>query len=468
MPHVPPSTPSRAAPVASLSRLPLRAPEILCAGIVVLACAAVLGARRLRRQTKRGGQPLLLVINSSYSLRELRDRRAEHWATHRDLDGYFDHVWSVHPLVGANPSAPRETSIGATVLTSLADRHTMIEGKLGRFAGLSRVEYLNFVLAQAQLVLTLDRIVYRHSVDIVRADPFYGGLLALLLRKLNGCAVELRIVANHDEIYEQVGALAYPRMFRWRRVERQILRFTLSRADSVMAGSENNRGFALANGAREDRLAYSGNGSMINPIHLQPPRDREPIDDEFGLGDRPVAICLCRLERMKHPEDLVLSVASARARDPHIAGMLIGEGSMREELEALRSDLGLDGHVVITGERDQEWIARMLVRSAVVVAPHSGLALVESALSATPIAAYDYEWHAEMIRPGLTGMLVPYRDTYEMGIAICALVENRELSKRLGAAARELALEKMRPEILVGHERMLAERLLARRIDSPQ
>jgi phosphatidylinositol alpha-1,6-mannosyltransferase len=201
---------------------------------------------------------------------------------------------------------------------------------------------------------------------------------------------------------------------------------------------------------------------MINPVHLGEPDEREPLGDEFGFGDRPVVACISRLEPMKHPEDVVLAVAQAHARDPRVALVLVGEGAMREELERLCAEHGIADAVAFAGDRDQQWIARLLAQAAMVVAPLAGLSLVESALSGTPIVAYDYEWHAELIQSEQEGILVPYRDVDALAAAIGAVLADPARGARLGAALRARLVDVMQPDHLLAHERELAGGRLAR------
>lgn len=447
--------------LASTAAIALRAADLALAGTAALAGACVLLARQpWRRRCTPAARPRLLAFSSTYSLSLLRAREAEHLVTHRDLRGYFEHVWSVNPLVGADPHQSAQTA-GRITSTELNDAHTVVEATVGRFARLQDLPHLNFALSQLQLVLALDRIVTREGVAIIRADPYYGGLLALLLARLSRRAVEIRIIANHDAVYEAVGTLAYPRLFRRRSIEQRVARYTLSRADRVVAGSADNREFARNNGAPSERLRHAGHGGMIGPLHLRAPAERDELDDAFGLGDRPIVACVSRLEPMKHPEDVVRAIAAARERHPRVAGVLIGDGAMREQLERLCVELGVRQDVVFAGDRDQRWIASFLSHATVVAVPLAGLALVEAALSATPIVAYDVEWHSELITHGDDGLLVEYRDTDAMAAAICALVEDLAHGRWLGAAARERALAMLAPEDAVAHERGLADELLA-------
>ena len=440
----------------------LGALDLLLAAVVFAAASLLVLASR-RRPAGPSPRKVLMVFNNFYSLRVLRARGAEHTITHRDLDGYFDHVWTVHPLVGADESEPEEASAGGPSRTELAKRHTLIEARVARTERLQRLPMLNFALAQAQLVYRLSRIIARERVSIITAwEPFYTGPIALALGRLHGIPVEIRIASNYDDVYEAVGELGYPRLLRWRRLEQALAHFTLSRAQQVVVLSANNRQYAVNNGALEERTAYAGNWAMIDPVHLVDPRDRAPYVDEFGLGDRPFAVTVCRLERVKYPEDVLTVLAKARESCPQLGGLLIGEGSQRAELEAQARELGLEGHLFFVEGRDHEWVSQALAAATVVLAPMAGLTLTEAALSETPIVAYDYEWHAEFIEPGETGILVPYRDTDAMAAAACALVADPERGSRLGAAARARALERMHPDAALAHERALAQWMLDR------
>ncbi|MBA2608654.1 MAG: glycosyltransferase [Actinobacteria bacterium] len=449
--------------VARASHIAVRPADLLLTIVATLVGLALLIARGVLRRGRppRVEGPRLLAIDSIYSVHLLRARQAEHFVTHRDLDGYFEHVWSVHPLVGAHPGTPADALGGPPSITVLSATHTMIEGKTQRFSGLSRLPYFNFAIAQVQLVLMLDRIVHREGIGVVRGDPYYNGLIALLLGALHRRPVDVRVFGNQDLIYETVGALAYPRLFRLRSVEQRVARFTLSHADAVVVASADNRQFAVQNGARDDCLTFIANSNMVSPMHLAEPIMRERLPDEFGLGDRPVVMSVCRLEPLKRPDDIVRSVAAAQRHHSGIAAVIVGEGSMRGELTALCDELGVEDSVVLAGERDQRWIASMMTRADVIAVPLAGLALVEAALSGTPIVAYDVEWHSELIRPGREGLLVPYRDTDAMAAAIWELVADRERAAGLAAAARVRALEVMQPDKILADERALAAKLLA-------
>jgi glycosyltransferase involved in cell wall biosynthesis len=406
---------------------------------LMLARLAV--ARRRRADGRRG----LLFLDCAYSLPVLRERQMEHIVLARDLGGWFHHAWVVHPLVGASPDDPPGAGVGPVELTQLDAGNTMVEGKVARFRSLSGLPVTNFVLGQIAVLRVLSRLIRREPVAVVTiADPYYLGALGYAVARAAGLPLVLAVNANHDALFELSGTVAYPRLLRRRSVEKRIDGFVFPRLDMVLVASENNAGFALANGVDPARLKRIHRGAGIHPMHLAGLEER--VDVRADVGERPYAICVSRLEPAKHPEDVLDALVEARRDHPELAGVIVGEGSVREALEARATELGLDGHIRFVGARDQTWVAGALHHASVVLAPIAGRALLEALLSGTPVVAYDWEWQGELIRDGETGLLVPHGDARGMGAATAALLADPERARAIGARAREEILELKDPD----------------------
>lgn len=435
----------------------------------------VVGEVKLVRRIDRGGpaheppptrcRPRLLSIELAYSLEMVRSRKMEHDITCRDLEGFFEHVWSVHPAVGASREHSRHSAFGLPSTVRLADHHTVMEGRVGQFERLDVLPRLNFVIAQMVLFVYLMRLVRSEGISIIRVgDPYYTGLLGLALARLNRAPLVVRINANYDFMYQSTGELAFPRLFPSRRLERRVAGFVLARADLVAAGSDDNLGFAIDNGARPERSTIFRYGTWVDPIHFESePSERPSVRAELGVGARPMLVLVSRLERVKHPDDVVHVLAEAKRRHSDLAAVFVGDGSMRDELESLAAELGLSADVFFAGNRDQRWVAAALSSADVVLSPLTGRALVEACLSGTPVVAYDVEWHSELVSSGETGVLVPYRDMARMADAVCSLLCDPERARVLGEQGRTAALRLMDPRRLMEHERSEYRKLLERR-----
>ena len=384
----------------------------------------------------------LLDLDTAYSLALIRARALESVFVSRDFDGFFEHVWDVHPAVGSSPEHDPAAAIGRPTSAPLAPRHTMIEGKVGRFRVLARLPALNLALAQVELLVHLHRLIRREGITLVAAnDPCYTGLLGLALARVNRIPLMITVVSNHDIIYAEQGLLAFPRLFRRRSIEKRVERLVFGRADLVAVGSADNRRFAEDNGAAPERVEYFRFGDLVDPVHHVDPAARPSVRAELGLEGRPFLVTVSRFEAIKRAGDTLEALAAARTRIPSLAAVLVGDGVLRPELDAQARRLGIEDHVVFAGTRDQAWVARALSSADVVLSAITGRALVEASLSGTPIVAYDFEWQSEFVIDGETGVIVPHRDTDAMADAACRLLDDPALAAALAARARARTTE---------------------------
>lgn len=401
----------------------------------------------------------LLYIDMAYTLETVLAKQHQQFFEMRHSGGYFDRVWGVHPI--ADIAGKRSRRIETV---EFSPRQTVIEGAAEMLPLPRFLLPLNFLVSQWKLARMLARLILDENVSMITAvDAYYAGLLGLVLRRLTKRPLAVAVFSNQDDLYAATGALAMPRLLPFRFLERWAARFVLSRADLVIAGNRNNMGFALANGARRQMAIIPVSKNMA-AVHLLAPEQRAPPEAllaRFGIApDAPLLLSVGRLLALKHPDEAVRAMARVIGECPEAAGLLAGDGPMREELEALIAKLGMTGKIHFLGQIDQLDLSRLIPR-CITLSPLTGMALIECGLGGSPTVAFDRDWQAEFIEDGVNGFILPFLDHEAMARRAIELVRDPALRARMGRAARERALDFADQERIHAHERAVYDELLA-------
>ena len=185
----------------------------------------------------------LLVCDTAYTYEFLIERSLQEFVTCKDLDGYFDNVWTVHAVASLFCPKASGSRYGRPVVRKLNDRHTHIEGKIGRFKQLAWFPALNFILAQSGLIWLLLKLIKQNRIEIIRAeDPYFNGMLGLIISTIRKLPLVTGVWGNPDVIRENTGKLLSSR-FKWLWLEKSVERFVLRRSTVVLTQNYDNLEF---------------------------------------------------------------------------------------------------------------------------------------------------------------------------------------------------------------------------------
>jgi len=96
-----------------------------------------------------------------------------------------------------------------------------------------------------------------------------------------------------------------------------------------------------------------------------------------------------------------------------------------------------------------------------------GFSLIEACAAASPVVAYDVEWHGELVCHGETGFLVAEHDVQTLVTLVGSLLNDAALGPRVGARARAVALERHSLESTTTIKRRCYIDLINRKIEAP-
>lgn len=401
-------------------------------------------------------QNKLLVLDTSYSLEDITKRGILNSVTCRDLDGYFAHVYTVHPFASIVTTPQWAKKYGKPEWHALNSAHTFIEGKIGRFEFLKWIFPLNFLIAQLGLLVSLRRLIKKEDIKVIRVgDMLYLGLFGWLLSGLCKIPFVVRVGGNHDKVFESTGQPIQKRLFLNRKIEKKVEGFVLSRAHLVAGANQDNLDFALANGARKEFSTIFRYGNLLDKQHFTPPEERaegQSLLDAMGVTPKNFLLYIGRLEKVKHPDDVVKTLAALRKKGHPVKALLVGGGTMTDELKAMAAELGISDALVFAGNQNQDWLSRIIPLAGVVLSPHTGRALSEAALGCVPVVAYDIDWQGELIENKVTGLLVTHPNLREFIDATEYFLNDREFAQKMARALKAKAIEMLDPQKLNAHE----------------
>lgn len=344
-----------------------------------------------------------------------------------DLEGFFSHAYLAFfksDVDGEHVLSPRHTVLDIAVTPPGS-------GGVGALR------------AEAGFLRRALRLIRRAGVVAIQAnDPYLSGFNAMLLSRFTGLPYVIEIVDAYDLSY-QAGGNRTMSFLPSRAAEKRVERMVLKRAHAAYGDREFYRRYALENGARPARTHRVR--CVTDPFYYGAAAERPLVAylAEWGLdpSGKRVLFYAGGLRPCKNVMDLVPCLAQVRATGEDAILLVAGDGPLRGEMERRAAEMGVGQQIRFLGHRSAQELVDLMHGADVLLAPHAGYALIEMALSGTPVVAYDYEWHPELVRDGETGLLANYLDPAAMAGQAVRLLRDGELAARLGAAARRFALQ---------------------------
>src|SRR6185436_6137113 len=124
------------------------------------------------------------------------------------------------------------------------------------------------------------------------------------------------------------------------------------------------------NGGRAGVATVFRYGNLMHPCHWVVPRDRPAADadlEEIGLRGKVFVATVAGLEPRKRVDETIRAVGELVRRGCDVHALIVGDGTSRQALMDDTLARGLQHRIVFAGERNQEWIARVLPRAAAIL-----------------------------------------------------------------------------------------------------
>jgi phosphatidylinositol alpha-1,6-mannosyltransferase len=230
----------------------------------------------------------------------------------------------------------------------------------------------------------------------------------------------------------------------------KVARFVLKRSDAIIAVSGYSRSLVARVGGplHRTRVVHPGVDSAS-----EPPTPSMRSDS--------IAIVSRLTEPYKGHDVLLQALPRVRAHVPEAILEIIGDGPLREKLEMLAADLGVDAAVHFHGTVDDERRDSILDAATVFAMPSRtepdgagegfGLVYVEAGARGLPVVAGNVGGAVDAVVDGETGLLVDPEDPMAVADALKTILLDRQRARRMGEAgwrhARSLSWERAASQV---------------------
>jgi glycosyltransferase involved in cell wall biosynthesis len=288
---------------------------------------------------------------------------------------------------------------------------------------------------RAGFVLRLAAFVRRRRPSQVIASQHHTGVLAAVSMLLAARGTRL-IIVLHNHLTSLM------KRERWAGLVLAMMRLTYRRADTVVCVS---RGVA-----GDVRRCFPKLRDRVATLYYPIPLDRiveagRARTHEAWLDSRelPVVVAVGRLCGQKDFATLLRAISFASRTTP-CRLVIVGEGEERARLEAVVSELGIEGQVRFAGHRDNPHAFVAKADVVVVSSRWEGfcLVIVEALALGRAVVSTDCpSGPAEILDGGRFGRLVPVGDSEQLAEALIDVLQGRSRfpSEMLRARAAEFS-----------------------------
>jgi len=210
---------------------------------------------------------------------------------------------------------------------------------------------------------------------------------------------------------------------------------------------------------REAEVIYNG----IDTERFSPHEADAAWRQRITGGAAPVILWVGRLERWKGTIDVLRALALLDC-PAHL--VIVGDGPELSRLRDAARSLSVADRVHLLGACDHARLPGIYAAADIVIGTSFanetfGMALAEASACARPVVATRFGGFPEVVRDGVTGLLVPPRDPQALAAALRSLLHDPERRTRMGEAGRAHVVAHFAWPVVTDHVLRLYEAALS-------
>lgn len=295
------------------------------------------------------------------------------------------------------------------------------------------------------LFLRLAKLFKKEKIDILHTNGWATLFDGVLGAKVGGIPVIVH--SEHGKDPEDFVQIQQRRVWT-RRLITPFLDKMITVSDDIK------KQFVNITGLKTEQITCIHNGIEFQDMEINYKEKRR----EIGVKDHEILIgSVGRLESVKNYDMFIRAAEIVLKEYPLVKFIIIGDGSLRQKLHSLITEIGINKSVFLLGERNDvnELLKIMDIFVLPSISEGLSLALLEAMANKLPIVATNVGGNPEVVIDGKTGILVPSGDIFSLVMAITELIKDENKRKNMGEdgfvmVKKEFAVEKM----IANHEEL--------------
>lgn len=215
-------------------------------------------------------------------------------------------------------------------------------------------------------------------------------------------------------------------------------------ADKIVANSEATKSTMLKSAPwlKPERIKVIYNG--VNPS-VYNGENTIDLRNEFGLTKDDFVIGFVgRLSVQKGVQYALEAFKSVYKKHPNVRLLICGDGELRTDVEKFISENKLESKIHLAGFRND--IPNIMKTIDVLLTPSLwegfGIVLIEAMASGKPCVATNTSSIPEIVEDGVSGFLVPSKDSQSIAEALIKMISDPQLVRQMGQAGIEIVNKK--------------------------
>jgi len=267
----------------------------------------------------------------------------------------------------------------------------------------------------------------KHDARLLHVHMGYDGWKMLPLKRKLGVPMVTGFYG--------IDASKYPRIPKWR----QRYRTLFAEGECFLALGPRMREALMEAGCPDQKLKVFNIGIHLEDFPIRSPR--------MPKGDEILIVMGASFREKKGIPYALEAVAILRKRFPRVKLLIAGDGELRQQIEQQRNSLGLSQNVDLPGYVPPHSFRKLMESAHIVILPSvtapdgdtegTPYVLFEALAMGIPVVSTYHADIPEVVTDGVSGYLVPERDSAALAERLIHLIEHPESWSTMGKAGRE-------------------------------